>query len=139
MYVPEAEAVSMGTPVLLDGLSVGSVSKVKLAGKSVDPSRRIEVVLRIEKRFQNLILDDSTASLVRNGLLGVRNVNIARGLTGIPVNAGGEIRISQVKEETLSLGDFIDALGKKANCQNQEENPSDTKAPTSTKNPQKPH
>ena len=39
------------------------MSKVELADKSTDSNRRIEVVLRIEKRFQNMISDDSTASL----------------------------------------------------------------------------
>jgi hypothetical protein len=64
MYVPDAEAVRVGAPVLLDGMSVGSISKVELASKSADSNRRIEVDLRIMKRFQDrtcLALLDSVA------------------------------------------------------------------------------
>jgi ABC-type transporter Mla subunit MlaD len=137
MYVPEAEAVRVGAPVLLDGMSVGSISKVELASKSADSNRRIEVDLRIKKRFQAMIRDDSCASLLRGGLLGDRYVNIRRGFAGPPINSGGEIRVLPVKE--LSLTDFIDAIGKKSDCRDEEKGLPEHKSAMTTERSRKPN
>jgi ABC-type transporter Mla subunit MlaD len=118
MFIPESAGVQPGVPVTLDGLPVGKVSAVRPAGDSADSNRRIEVVLRIEKRFHDLIRDDSAASLVTLGLLGGQSVRIHRGFTGLPIPPGGEIRVVPVKEMTFT--DFVGAIGKAANCQNEE-------------------
>ncbi|SRR5216684_710259 len=136
IFVPEAEGVRVGAPVRLDGMPIGSVSRVELASNSTDSARRIEIVLRVEKRFQNMIHEDSNASLLREGLLGERYVDIHRGFVGLPMNAGGEIRVVPVKEVTLT--DFINVIGKKAGCQKGENNSPDAKSPASTKKPPTP-
>jgi phospholipid/cholesterol/gamma-HCH transport system substrate-binding protein len=112
-FVPEAEGIRAGTPVLLDGLPVGSVSRMDLAENSANADRRIEIVLRIEKRFQNLIRDDSTASFKREGILGDSFVAIQRGFTGAPIPSGGEIRFVPLKQANLSgiLGAIEKAAG----------------------------
>jgi ABC-type transporter Mla subunit MlaD len=120
MFLPESTAVQVGAPVRLDGMTVGKVSVVRLAGNSTDSNRRMEVVLRIEKRFHDFIRDDSAASLVTLGFFGDQYVNIHRGLTGSPIPPGGEIRAVPVKE--MSLTDFIGVIGKAANCHNEEKN-----------------
>src|ERR1700752_5386330 len=88
-YFPEVAGVSNGAPVRLDGVDIGNVEAIKMvprvAGKAPDKSRNIEVVMRVDKRFQDDILTDSTATLVTEGLLGNRYVNIARGFTGVPL------------------------------------------------------
>jgi ABC-type transporter Mla subunit MlaD len=55
MYVPEVAGMTAGAPVRLDGVDVGTVHAVKLAQSSATTERRIEVVLRVEKRYQNEI------------------------------------------------------------------------------------
>ncbi|MGB6980111.1 MAG: MCE family protein, partial [Candidatus Acidiferrales bacterium] len=122
MFIPESSGVQAGASVRLDGLPVGSVTAVRLAGNSADSNRRIELVLRIEKRFMDLIRDDSTATLLSDGLLGNRYVSIQRGSSGRPIQAGGEIRVVPAREITVT--DFIGALEKMANCQNEEKNSS---------------
>jgi phospholipid/cholesterol/gamma-HCH transport system substrate-binding protein len=136
MFVPEAEGVRVGASVRLDGMPIGSVSSVELAHNSADSTRRIEVILRIEKRFQNMIRDDSTASLITGGLLGDRYINVQRGFTSPPISSGGEIRVVPVKETTFT--DFVGAIKKIADCQNEEKNSSDSKSPISTKKFQRP-
>src|ERR1700683_1582660 len=64
MFIPDAERVRAGAAVTMDGVPVGSVSEVALANNSAGSNRRIDVGLRIEKRFQSMIRDDSTAALV---------------------------------------------------------------------------
>ena len=94
-FFPEIAGVSNGAPVRLDGLDVGNVLEIQMApraaSKTPDKSRSIEVTLRLDKRFQSSILSDSTATLVTEGLLGNRYVNISRGLTGVPLKDGQEV------------------------------------------------
>ncbi len=94
-YFPETAGISNGAPVRLDGVDIGNVLSVHmaqpLANRPVDKSHNIEVILRIEKRYQQYVLTDSTATLVTEGLLGNRYVNISRGLTGAPLKDGQEV------------------------------------------------
>jgi phospholipid/cholesterol/gamma-HCH transport system substrate-binding protein len=77
------------------------VESIKLAPRTAghipEKNRNIEVVLRIDRRFQQDILSDSTASLVTQGLLGNRVVNITRGFTGVPLKEGQEITGTEEK------------------------------------------
>jgi ABC-type transporter Mla subunit MlaD len=120
LFVPSAQDLHVGAPVRLDGMLVGTVISVELAPNSADSSRRIEVVLRIEKRFENLIHEDSSASLMTESFLGGKVVNIQRGFASAPVSAEGEIRFVPVKEVTFT--DVLDVLGKKAGCRNEVSN-----------------
>jgi len=60
-------------------------------GSVLQKNKNIEVLMRIDRRFQADILTDSTASLVTEGLLGNRYVNLTRGFTGVPLKEGQEI------------------------------------------------
>ena len=131
LFVPAAQDLYVGAPVRLDGMPVGTVISLELAPNSADSSRRIEVVLRIEKRFQNLIREDSSAALMTGGLFGGKVVNLQRGFAGPPVSAGGEIRVIPVKEVTLPS--ILDVLGKKAGCQNEVSSSLDAKPSTGVK------
>src|SRR5258708_21119379 len=88
-YLPEVGGLSSGAPVRVDGVEVGNVESIRLlprtAGKAPDKNKNIEVVMRVDKRYQEYILTDSTASLVTEGLLGNRYVNVTRGITGTPI------------------------------------------------------
>jgi phospholipid/cholesterol/gamma-HCH transport system substrate-binding protein len=100
-YLPEASQLASGAPVRVDGVEVGNVESIlfvpRTAGKPLDKNKNIEVTMRIEKRYQNDILSDSVASLVTEGLLGNRYVNITRGLTGSTVGDNGVIPGSEEK------------------------------------------
>jgi ABC-type transporter Mla subunit MlaD len=56
--------------------------------------------MKLDKRFQDDILTDSTATLVTEGLLGNRYVNIARGFTGAPLKENQEV--AGTAEKSLS-------------------------------------
>ena len=78
--------------------------------------KNIEVVMRIDRKFQSDILTDSTASLQTEGLLGNRVVNITRGFTGMPLKEGQEITgveekaIKQVVERSADVLANLQAL-----------------------------
>jgi phospholipid/cholesterol/gamma-HCH transport system substrate-binding protein len=99
--LPEVSGLAAGAPVRVDGVEVGNVESIRLVprtpGHVPEKNKHIEVVLRIDRRFQNDILTDSTASLVTEGLLGNRYVNITRGFTGVPLKEGQEITGTEEK------------------------------------------
>jgi phospholipid/cholesterol/gamma-HCH transport system substrate-binding protein len=94
-YLPEVAGLSNGAPVRVDGVEVGNVESIRLlprtAGKTPEKNKNIEVLMRVDRRFQDDILTDSTASLVTEGLLGNRYVNVTRGLTGAAIGDSGVI------------------------------------------------
>jgi phospholipid/cholesterol/gamma-HCH transport system substrate-binding protein len=95
-YLPEVDMLANGAPVRLDGVDVGNVESVKIAPRSgnvaQDKARNIEIVLRVGKNFQSDILTDSTASLVTEGLLGNRYIEVTRGFTGTPLKDNEEVK-----------------------------------------------
>jgi phospholipid/cholesterol/gamma-HCH transport system substrate-binding protein len=114
-YLPEVSGLANGAPVRLDGVEVGNVESVRLAprtpGKARDRKRNIEVVMRVGQKYENDILTDSAASLVTEGLLGNRYVNISLGITGVPLKDGQEVPGAQEKAFGEVLERSVDVLG----------------------------
>jgi len=65
-FLPEVEGLTLGAPVRLDGVEVGNVDAIRIAPRSevttTDRTRNVEVVMRIDRRYQKDILSDSRAS-----------------------------------------------------------------------------
>jgi len=133
IFVPEAEGIWAGSLVTLEGISVGTVSSVRLATKAPDPNRKLDITLKVQKRFQGFVREDSSAALLTQGLLGDRFVSITRGFSGQSVPPGGEIHAVPVKE--LKPEDFLRTIDKIANCVNQAPNPANKNLPASSKRP----
>ena len=119
-YLPEVSGLANGAPVRLDGVEVGNVESTRLAprvpGKGRERNRNIEIVLRVGKKYQEDILTDSAASLVTEGLLGNRYVNITRGVTGTPLKDMQEVpgheekAMAQVVERSADVLANLQAL-----------------------------
>jgi phospholipid/cholesterol/gamma-HCH transport system substrate-binding protein len=119
-FLPEVRDLAYGAPVGIDGVEVGNVETIRLVpnppGRVPDKNKNIEVVMRIDRRFQADILTDSTASLVTQGLLGNRVVNVTRGFTGVPLKEGQEIpgteekAIKEVVERSADVLSNLQAL-----------------------------
>src|SRR5580704_175751 len=90
-YLPEVEGVTTGAPVRLDGVEIGNVETIRLTAHPQDRMHNIELILRIDKKFQESIRTDSDASLITEGLLGNRYVTVSRGLTGTVIPNNGII------------------------------------------------
>jgi phospholipid/cholesterol/gamma-HCH transport system substrate-binding protein len=114
-YLPEVRGLVNGAPVRLDGVEVGNVENIILTprtpGKVPDRKRNIEVVMRVGKKYEADILTDSAASLVTEGLLGNRYVNISLGVTGVPLKDGQEVPGTKEKDMTEVVARSADVLG----------------------------
>ena len=60
LYLPDATGVAPGSPVRVDGISVGKVSLVELSGSN-EPNRVVKVTMTIERDRLTSITSDSTA------------------------------------------------------------------------------
>jgi len=115
-YLPEVDGISSGAPVRLDGVDIGNVQSLSLTPHPSDRMHSITLVLRIDKKFQDQIRTDSTASLITEGLLGNRYVTISRGLTGEVIPPGGvvpgteEAAMKQVVQRGAELMENLGAL-----------------------------
>jgi phospholipid/cholesterol/gamma-HCH transport system substrate-binding protein len=119
-FLPEVAGLSNGAPVRLDGVEIGNVERITLVprehGKPPDKMHNIEVVMRLDRKYQTDILTDSVATLVTEGLLGNRYVNIQRGFTGVPlkdgqaVPGGEEKAIKEVVERSADVLANLKAL-----------------------------
>lgn len=88
-YLPEVANLQVGAPVTLDGYSVGNVQALDINEHPSDRMHSIEIEMRIQKKYQNLIRANSNASLLTQGLLGNRYVSITRGYIGDAVPNNG--------------------------------------------------
>src|SRR5215813_9790798 len=119
-FLPEVSGLAKGASVKLDGVEIGNVEAIKFVprvpGKPVDKLKNVEVDMRIDRRYQNEVLTDSVASLVTEGLLGNRYVEIKRGITGSPLKENQEIpgteekAIKEVVERSAELLGNLTAL-----------------------------
>jgi phospholipid/cholesterol/gamma-HCH transport system substrate-binding protein len=115
-YLPEVEGLETGAPVRLDGVAIGNVQSIALTPHPQDQQHNITLVLRIDKKYQNDIRTDSSASLITEGLLGNRYVTISRGLTGSVIPPNGvvpgkeEAAMKQMVERGADLMQNLGAL-----------------------------
>jgi phospholipid/cholesterol/gamma-HCH transport system substrate-binding protein len=101
-YFDVATGIAKGSPVRLNGLTIGNVSSVGFSGDS-RPGRFIRVEMNIASEFLPLIPKDSKVSVGSENLLGSRLIDIAKG--GLPesVGAGGEL----LADTTTELEDLL--------------------------------
>ncbi|MDE3169676.1 MAG: MCE family protein [Acidobacteriota bacterium] len=113
-YVPEAGNIQEGAPVALDGVQVGNIASIRLTPRPKDRMHGVTIVMRVSKKYQPDIRTDSRASLVTEGLLGDRYVNITRGLTGTAIPDNGVVasdEVPDIKQVVQRGADLMQSLG----------------------------
>ncbi|MGH9715910.1 MAG: MlaD family protein [Candidatus Acidiferrales bacterium] len=113
-YVPEAGNLQEGAPVALDGVDIGNIQSIHLTARPQDRMHGVTIVLRVSKKYQSDIRTSSRASLVTEGLLGDRYVNITRGLTGSVIPDNGVVpseEVPDIKQVVQRGADLMQSLG----------------------------
>jgi phospholipid/cholesterol/gamma-HCH transport system substrate-binding protein len=109
-YFPDGNGLLRGAEVFLDGIRVGNVSKVALA-ENPGPNHLVDVTLRIDKQYENLIRTDSTVGIGSKGLLDDKTVEITRGTEkGDPLSDGDALQgmaASDIKRAITSANDVM--------------------------------
>jgi len=117
-YLPEVQGVAPGAPVRLDGVEIGNVDKISLNPHPSDPTQNIELIMRVNKKYQDNIRTDSTAELITEGLLGNRYVSIKRGFAGQRLPNGGvvpgstEQSMKDIVQRGAEVAQNLDVLSK---------------------------
>lgn len=103
-YFDDSFAMTEGaTPVRLNGILIGKVSKVELSGDPT-PNRAVRITLSLNEESLASIPLDSTAKLAQQNLLGARYINIRRGASPTTVQPGGIIST----EDTAEIEDMLE-------------------------------
>src|SRR5262245_24170732 len=77
-FFASANGLRNGAEVWLEGVQIGNVSGVKIA-KDPNPERSVEVEMKLNEQYKNIIRTDSEVTISTIGLLGDQNVQITRG------------------------------------------------------------
>lgn len=104
VYFDDSFAMTAGaTPVRLNGILVGKVSKIDLTGMA-EANRAVRLTLALNEEALAQIPIDSTAGLAQQNLLGARYLNIKRGKGAQTIQPGGEIPT----QDTVEIQDMLD-------------------------------
>jgi len=90
-YFDNAEGIRPGQPVDLQGVAIGNVKTVRVVpGRPLSP---VQVVMRVNKDFQQFIHEDSKATIETAGVLGESFVDIdSKDVKGAIVKDGTELK-----------------------------------------------
>jgi len=98
----EGYGLTPGTVVKLAGIEVGTVESV-----GFNPENKIEVAMKIRKKFQQKIRSNSIVSISREGLAGEKFLNITLGSVDSSVLEDGNRILARTAVEISDLADKI--------------------------------
>jgi phospholipid/cholesterol/gamma-HCH transport system substrate-binding protein len=97
-----ATGIAKGSPVRLNGLTIGNVSSVGFSGEAAR-GRFIRIEMNIASQYLPLIPTDSRVSVGSENLLGSRLIDISKGSAATAVAPGGEL----TADTTTELEDLL--------------------------------
>jgi len=103
--VEKGTGFTRGMPVKLSGFRIG-----KLKSISLNQAAKVDVVLQIDEKYRKWLRSDSTAKLVKEGLVGDAIVEISVGTPAMPELQDGD-HLAYVK--TKALDELADEIGEK--------------------------
>jgi phospholipid/cholesterol/gamma-HCH transport system substrate-binding protein len=109
-FFANANNLKTGAEVQLEGVTIGNVRSVAVS-RLPDANKAVEVELRLDERFKNIIRTDSKLSIGTIGLLGEAAVNITRGTdAGQVIEENGEVvgtEEGDIRRIVQGTNDFI--------------------------------
>jgi len=108
-YMDDASGVTDGTPVRLNGITIGFVDKPRLSNLR-DPKRAVEFDMKVRPEFLKDIPIDSVAGIAAANLLGDKFLNISKGLSNQTVKDGDTLPSAQTQDIPEMLGEMSNLL-----------------------------
>jgi phospholipid/cholesterol/gamma-HCH transport system substrate-binding protein len=107
LYLPDATGLAAGSPVRVDGIQVGKVSRVELSG-SREPNQVVRVTMAVERDRLTSITDDSTAETASDTIIGDKFVDVTSGTSDKHLIPGGQLQYKSSGNvmERLDLAQF---------------------------------
>jgi len=96
-FMDDASGLAEGTPVRLNGFTIGSLDQIQLIAGS-EPKRSVEFIMIVQEKFLRQIPVDSVASISAANLLGDKFLNITKGRDSQTVKNGAEIKSLQAQD-----------------------------------------
>jgi phospholipid/cholesterol/gamma-HCH transport system substrate-binding protein len=96
-YMSDASGLQDGTPVRLNGITVGYLDKLRLTNSS-DVHRVVELVMQVQEKYLSQIPTDSVAGIAASNLVGDKFINITKGKLEQHVRPGDELPSMQTQD-----------------------------------------
>jgi len=106
-YMDDASAMQVGTPVRLNGISVGYLDSLRLTN---DPQRPVEFIMMIEDSNLPQIPVDSTTDIAASNLLGDKFINITKGRSPEHVKPNAVLASAQSKDVPQLMAQMANLL-----------------------------
>ncbi len=96
-YMDDSAAMTEGSPVRLNGILVGKVSKISLSGLN-QPRRIVRIDLQVAEKWFDAIPVDSIAAVSAENVLGSKYINIKKGTAKDMARDGTELASLDTRE-----------------------------------------
>jgi phospholipid/cholesterol/gamma-HCH transport system substrate-binding protein len=106
-HMSDASGLQEGTPVRLNGITVGYLDKLALTNSS-DPHRVVEFDMQVQGKYLNEIPIDSIVGIAASNLVGDKFINITKGQLSQHVKPGDELA-------SIQTGDIPELMAGMAN------------------------
>jgi len=91
-YFANSNGLKVGAPVSLQGVTIGEVKKVQITTDVTHKLTPVKVIMKLDPAFRASLHKDSTASLIKDGLVGDTVVDINSQLAiGPPLESGDQL------------------------------------------------
>jgi phospholipid/cholesterol/gamma-HCH transport system substrate-binding protein len=107
LYIPDATGLSINSPVRVDGINAGLVTKIEFTGSN-EPNRIVRIAMTLERRKLDAISTDSIAQISTDTLVGDKYIDVTSGKEPGHIAPDGEMKFRDQPDlmRTIDLTDF---------------------------------
>jgi phospholipid/cholesterol/gamma-HCH transport system substrate-binding protein len=109
-YLSDASGLQDGTPVRLNGITIGYLDRLQLTNSS-NPRRAVELIMQVRTRYLPDIPTNSVIQVLSSNLLGDKFLNITKGTSPEHVVANAELPSIQTQDIPELMAGMSNLLG----------------------------
>jgi phospholipid/cholesterol/gamma-HCH transport system substrate-binding protein len=109
-YMSDASGLQAGTPVRLNGITIGFLDRLRLTN-SANLRRAVELAMQVQTKYLSDIPVDSVAQIAASNLLGDKFINITKGTSPNHVQPDAELASLQTQDIPELMASMSNLLG----------------------------